>query len=201
MLGEGYPAELLEDTAHVTDWSFVKDGDLAQIRQPLSNLGVNYYYSDTVRHKPGGHLDAFPGSHDVEALPPAGKLTHMGWPQDPAALTEELVGLSRRFPGLPLVVTENGSAWEDKVADAAVHDPERVAYLEAHLEALGRAMDQGAPVTGYFAWSLMDNFEWAWGYTRRFGLFYTDYTTQDRLWKDSGRLFSQVAQTGQLVKE
>ena len=123
----------------------------------------------------------------------------MGWNQEPQGLTDLLMEVSERFPELDLMITENGSAWEDQVSPdpsfpggKGVHDPQRVAYLEEHLRAVARAIHEGARVTGYFAWSLLDNFEWALGYTKRFGLIRVDYETQERLWKDSGLRYAQI---------
>ncbi|MDR2567526.1 MAG: beta-glucosidase [Bifidobacteriaceae bacterium] len=203
-----YPADLLADVAPLTDFGFVQDGDLDAIRQPLDSLGVNYYSSSLVRRLPPGAPpvaqtghgagNPWPGAGDVEFLPPAGPLTDMGWNIDPAALTELLVELSQRYPGLDLAVTENGSAFPDVLEpDAAVHDPKRVAYLEWHIEALAAAIQRGVPVTGYFAWSLMDNFEWAYGYDRRFGLLYVDYADgRKRHWKDSAHRYQRLIQLG-----
>ncbi|MDR1214610.1 MAG: beta-glucosidase [Propionibacteriaceae bacterium] len=210
LLDGRYDERLFSDTAHVSDWSFLRDGDLAQIHQPLSLLGINYYSSSTVRQRAGAvpptwpeahsrpWRGAWPGCETVEFLPPTGPLTAMGWNQDPSGLTELLLSVHRRWPELELMVTENGSAFDDQVADdGSIHDRERVAYLAAHIEALGQAMAAGAPVRGYFAWSLIDNFEWACGYTKRFGLFGVDFQTQARIWKDSARWYQALVRTGQ----
>jgi beta-glucosidase len=110
----------------------------------------------------------------------------MGWNIEPEGLTELLVELHERYPSLPLAVTENGAAFADEVApDGRVHDDLRVAYLHDHIDAVGAAMDAGADVRGYFVWSLMDNFEWAYGYDRRFGIIRVDYATCERTLKDS----------------
>lgn len=211
MLEGSYDPRLMADTAHVSDWSFIREGDLAEIRQPLDFLGVNYYSTATVRAIPGARTPsweeahsqpwtgAWPGTETIEFLPPQGPLTAMGWNQEPEALTELLVDLHATYPGLDLVVTENGAAFEDEYTPGVeVSDPLRTAYYASHLEAVGRAIDAGAPVKGYFAWSLTDNFEWAWGHSRRFGLFYVDYSTQTRSWKASGRWYGQVARTSSL---
>ncbi|HSN10773.1 MAG TPA: GH1 family beta-glucosidase [Propionibacteriaceae bacterium] len=211
MLEGHYDPQLFEDTAHVTDWSFVQDGDLREISQPLDFLGLNYYSTSTVRRIPGAvtptwveahstpWVGPFPGTETIEFLPPTGPLTAMGWNQEPEALTELLVGLHRSYPELDLVVTENGAAFDDELSpNEDVHDPRRTAYYRAHIEAVGKAIDEGAPVKGYYAWSLLDNFEWAWGYTKRFGLFYVDYPTQARIWKDTGRWYAELARTNTL---
>ncbi|MDR1851630.1 MAG: beta-glucosidase [Propionibacteriaceae bacterium] len=201
MLEGAYDPQLLADTSHISDWAFIQDGDLAVIRQPISVLGLNYYSTTAVQAADhpqySGWAGAWPGAEMVEFLPRPGALTAMGWDQTPSALTEMLTELSARYPGLELMVTENGSAWDDLVSnDGLVHDPDRVAFLKAHVEAVGQAIDKGAPVSGYFAWSLLDNFEWAWGLSKRFGIIRVDYDTQERIWKDSGRAYQRIATTG-----
>lgn len=200
-----YPADLLRDTAHLTDWSFVRDGDLEIIHTGLDLLGVNYYMPSTVRQLragevalgSGGHGDTlaspWPGADDVAFInPPELPVTAMGWPIDATGLTELLTRLHRDYD-LPLAVMENGSAWPDDVdASGAVHDPQRVAYLDAHVEAVLDALDAGVDVRGYFAWSLLDNFEWAWGYEKRFGLVHVDYETLARTPKDSARRYAEI---------
>jgi beta-glucosidase len=126
----------------------------------------------------------------------------MGWNIEPAGLTDLLVSLRDSYPDQPLMVTENGAAFEDEVTTedgvARVHDPLRVSYLHDHVEALGLARDQGVDVRGYFAWSLLDNFEWAYGYDRRFGIIRVDYDTLERTWKDSAHWYRRLATTGTL---
>ncbi|NKX93830.1 beta-glucosidase [Sanguibacter hominis ATCC BAA-789] len=211
LLEGAYPADLLADTADLTDWSFVQDGDLELIKVPLTNLGVNYYDTNIVKAFDGegtpemadGHkvTDATPwtGCEDVEFPAKPGPHTAMGWGIDPTGMTELLAGLTRRFPGLPLVITENGAAFPDTVSqDGRVHDDMRVAYLHDHIDAVGQAIDAGADVRGYFAWSLLDNFEWAWGYDRRFGIIRVDYDTLERIWKDSAFWYRSLVTSGQL---
>lgn len=224
MLEGRYDPEILEASKHITDWSFIHDGDLEAIHQPLDVLGINYYSTTYVRHrdpaqtsvksdKPIKHENAMPAQESVETLPPEGELTAMGWNQEPEGLRDILVELSRCYPSLPLMVTENGSAWDDEVAEddtvtgiagpeegmiavvpgRIVHDPKRVAYLNAHVNAVHDAIDQGANVNGYYAWSLLDNFEWAFGYSKRFGIVRVDYDTQERIWKDSALRFRDIA--------
>ena len=206
-----YPEDLIQDTASVTDFSFVRAGDLDVTASPLSVLGVNYYASCAVRHYDGrsdratadGHGEGaspWVGAHDVEFPASEPPHTAMGWNIDPGAFTELLTGLARRYPRLPLLVTENGAAFEDTVAkDGAVHDSERIAYLDAHLAAVADSIERGADVRGYLVWSLLDNFEWAYGYDRRFGIVRVDYETQSRSVKDSGRWYAELLQQHQTV--
>ncbi|MDR3202933.1 MAG: family 1 glycosylhydrolase [Bifidobacteriaceae bacterium] len=221
MLDGAYPEELIAQTAHVTDWGFVREGDLSGIVRPIDFLGVNYYSTSTVAAGPGagsggaggaggsggaagsggsggsggagGAASPWVGAEDVVILPPRGPLTAIGWNIEPRGLTELLTGLARRYPALPLVVTENGASFADRVdrsgPEPCVRDPERTGYLRAHIAAVAEAMDAGARVAGYFVWSLLDNFEWACGYAQRFGLIHVDYATQQRTWKDSAHWY------------
>ncbi len=213
LLGQ-YPADLLEDTAGVTDWAFVRDGDLAEINQPLDVLGVNYYSTVTVRMWDGvsprsnndGHKDMggspWPGSRDVEFLTQAGPYTAMGWNIAPDGLEELLLSLKEQFPEQPLLITENGAAFDDQVTETdagkRVHDAERVDYLVRHFTAAHRAMQQGVDLRGYQVWSLMDNFEWGYGYSKRFGIVRVDYETQERILKDSALWLQELIATRRL---
>ena len=199
-----YPADLLADTAAITDWSFVHEGDLDTIRQPIDFLGVNYYSTATVRMWDGaaprqnadGHKDVggspWPGSTDVEFLVQAGPYTAMGWNIAPDGLEELLVSLHEQFPTTPLVITENGAAFDDEVVDGAVHDAERVDYLRRHFTAAHRAIARGVDLRGYLVWSLLDNFEWGYGFSKRFGIVHVDYDTQQRTVKDSGAWVAEL---------
>ena len=200
-----YPEDFLHDVAGHDFDPLVRDGDLELIAQPLDFLGVNHYHDDCVSgrplppdeppalrptDKPGG--SPFVGSEFV-SFPSRGlPRTAMGWEVNPDGLRILLTRLTRDYPELPpLYVTENGSAYDDEVTpDGAVHDADRVAYLRAHVDAVAAAIAEGADVRGYFAWSLLDNFEWAWGYGKRFGIVHVDYATQERTIKDSGRVYA-----------
>lgn len=209
-----YPQELLDLTGNFVDWSVIRDGDLEQIKQPLDVLGLNYYSTQTVQHpsRGAGHVpgadghkatgaSCWPGAEHVQFLPVEGKRTAMGWNIDPEGFTAAINLLSQRYPDLPLIISENGSAWHDELTDEGrVHDQDRIEYLHDHLEAMGQAMDQGADVRGYLAWSLMDNFEWGWGYDRRFGILRINYDTQDRIWKDSAYWYRKVIATDTLLE-
>ncbi len=126
-------------------------------------------------------------------LPP-GETTAMRWAVDASGLYDLLMRVHRDHPGLPTMVTENGAAYDDYISpEGAVHDPQRIAYLRGHLSAVHSALADGADVRGYFLWSLMDNFEWAYGYSKRFGAVYVDFGTQRRIPKSSARWYASVA--------
>jgi beta-glucosidase len=210
LLRGGYPEDVLRDLADVSDFAHVHDGDLATISTPLNLLGINYYSRHLVAGPdPSAPAEPayraptnWPGSEDVRFIRrPELPVTKMGWEVDPAGLTDVLVRLGREYPGVPLYVTENGAAYDDTVgAGDIVDDPERVAYYDAHLRACFDAIAAGAPLAGYFAWSLLDNFEWSWGYSRRFGLIYVDYPTQRRIVKTSGRRYFEVIKRNGLAE-
>lgn len=207
MLRGAYPEDLLDDTSGVTDWSFVRPGDLEVIRQPIDVLGVNYYSTATVRMWDGrgprqsadGHKEAagspWPGSDRVEFVQQPGPYTEMGWNIAPDGLEELLVSLSEQFPEQPLMVTENGAAFDDEVIDGAVHDVQRTDYLQRHLTAAHRAIARGVDLRGYQVWSLLDNFEWSYGYTKRFGIVHVDFDTMERTIKDSGHWYSELVRS------
>ncbi|MEV7694031.1 GH1 family beta-glucosidase [Microbacterium sp. NPDC089189] len=211
MLEGAYPARLAGDTATVTDWGFVRDGDLDVIHQPLTALGVNYYATTMVRHSDvadevsdnSGHRESdhtpWIGAREVAFVREPGPYTAMGWNIDAGALTGLLIDLSHRYPNLPTMVTENGAAFDDEVSpDGRVRDVRRVSYLHDHIAAVAAARDAGADVRGYFAWSLLDNFEWAWGYSRRFGIIRVDYDTLERRWKDSAHWYRRLIERREL---
>jgi beta-glucosidase len=183
-----------EHMARFVDLSFIRDGDEAIINAPIDVLGINYYTPTYVSAKPGtpAALDA-PGSEGIEFRAPVGPITDIGWQIEPAALTRLLTRIHRDYPGTPMMITENGASYSDgPSADGAVHDTDRVEYLDGHLRACLDAISHGVDLRGYFAWSLMDNFEWAEGYAKRFGLVHVDYTTQQRVPKDSARWYQEV---------
>jgi beta-glucosidase len=207
MLRGAYPADLLEDTAAVTDWSFVRAGDLEAIHQPIDVLGVNYYSTVTVkmwdarsaRTNADGHQDVggspWPGSENVEFVRQPGPYTDMGWNIAPDGLEDLLVSLSEQFPEQPMMVTENGAAFPDEVVEGRVHDVARTDYLVRHFAAAHRAMQRGVDLRGYQVWSLFDNFEWGYGYSKRFGIIRVDYETQERILKDSAHWYSELIAT------
>jgi beta-glucosidase len=196
LFGRGYPAELVEHYRAKTDMAFVGAGDLEIIARPLDFLGVNYYRRHTVGSRPraGRSSGDFPGSLGAWSFPPSGvEVTAMGWPIEADALTELLIGLNRDYAPARMMVTENGAAFDDEPgAGGEIDDERRISYLADHVAAVREAMQAGVPVGGYFVWSLLDNFEWAEGYSKRFGLVYVDYATQARTPKASARWYSEL---------
>ena len=179
--------------------ALVADGDLELISQRLDFLGINYYSPIFLRAGDPADLrrneePARSGVPDaVEYRPDDLERTTMGWLVDADGLHELLLEVSKQAPGLPLYITENGRAAEDYVnPQGEVDDIERVRYLHSHLEACARAIKDGVNLSGYFVWSLMDNFEWAWGYQKRFGIVFVDFGTQRRIPKSSARFYSGV---------
>ena len=165
------------------------EGELQTIYQPLDFLGVNYYTRHVIKDEPDqmGLQAASVRQNDSE-------FTAMDWEIRPDGLYKLLKRLHEDYAPKALYVTENGAAFEDVVSeDGRVHDPRRVTYLQEHFAAALRAREEGAPLEGYFVWSLMDNFEWAEGYDKRFGITYVDYETQERIIKDSGWYLAEVA--------
>jgi beta-glucosidase len=201
-----YPADVLADLAPVVGPDYIRNGDEATINAPLDFLGVNYYFRQTVRGGRSGEAAsdsvgqlAWVGADDVVPVDAGHERTEMGWEIDPTGLRDVLVRLATEYGSPILYVTENGAAFDDEVsADGAVHDARRTAYLDGHLRAARAAIQEGADLRGYFVWSFMDNFEWAFGYSKRFGIVYVDYPTQVRTIKDSGRWFSRVARSNRL---
>jgi beta-glucosidase len=178
----------------------VRPGDMETIAAPLDFLGINYYACVYLRGGDPGDLRrgesiaqcAVPGV--VEYRPEELPETSIGWLVDPDGLHALLMRLSEDAPGLPLYITENGCAAEDYITpEGVVHDPDRVSYLHGHLAAAARAIADGASLAGYYVWSLLDNFEWGWGYQKRFGIVFVDFGTQQRILKSSARFYAQVA--------
>jgi len=189
MLRGSYPDDLLEGTAHLTDWSFVHDGDLQEINVPLDFLGVNYYAPSQVGADPAGRR--LPGTDRAFGVERDGPHTIMSWPIDPSGLRDLLLRVHHDY-AIPTMVTENGMADHDVAVDGEVHDAARIDYLHGHLGAVLDAVADGADVRGYFEWTLFDNFEWAWGYDKRFGLVHVDFEDQTRTLKDSALWYAGV---------
>ena len=183
--GRGYPQDMVEVYGVEPP---VRGNDLDVIAQPLDYLGVNYYFREVARDNPAGS-----GPRAAAVRVPDAQETAMGWEVYPQGLEDILVRVADDYSPQKIYVTENGSAWVDKAdGDGFVDDVERTEYLESHLGACAGARQRGAPIAGYFAWSLLDNFEWAYGYDKRFGLVRVDYDTQERTIKASGQRFADI---------
>lgn len=166
----------------------VAPGDMETIARAIDFLGINYYTRSVVRAEPEAPMG-------YVGVRPEGEYTAMDWEVFPEGLRALLVRLHRDYAPKALYITENGCAYEDAPsADGKVHDPQRVAYLKAHFAAAHRAIQEGVPLKGYFVWSLLDNFEWSFGYSRRFGIVYVDFATLQRIPKDSALFCAEVAQ-------
>jgi beta-glucosidase len=176
-----YPQDVLDHLG--ADAPRIEDGDLHTIATPMDFLGINYYSRNVVS------ADA-----SWETSRGGMAVTEMGWEIYPDGLTELLLRLHRDYAVPPLYVKENGGAFKDPVVDGQVHDQDRVAYIAAHIAAVGDAMAQGVRMAGYMVWSLLDNFEWASGYEKRFGIVHVDYATQRRTMKDSARWYRAFLQ-------
>ncbi|MFY9895435.1 MAG: GH1 family beta-glucosidase [Xanthobacteraceae bacterium] len=182
-----YPAAIAADFAPL-----VAPGDLATIERPIDFFGLNYYAPMYIAAAPQNLLGAWFG-----AVPAGTRFTAFGWPIDPSGLTDALHRLRDRYGNLDIYVTENGACYDDPVApDGAVHDNDRVAYLHDHLTAARRALADGVNLRGYFVWSLLDNFEWAEGYSRRFGIIHVDFKSLRRTPKTSFAFLADIARRG-----
>ncbi|HEX2915746.1 MAG TPA: GH1 family beta-glucosidase [Chloroflexia bacterium] len=169
-------------------------GDMELIKTPMDFLGINFYNRQVI--------EASKDSYAGKSVKPEGIYTTMDWEVYPDALYELLVMLNERYKAKSYYITENGASGEQEVAaDGHVHDKLRLYYYQEHLHAALRAIQEGVPLAGYFAWSLMDNFEWAYGYSRRFGIVHVDYQTQKRTIKDSGHWYAGVAKSNHLPEE
>jgi beta-glucosidase len=197
LLGKGYPTDMWTHYERATGGGLeevIEPGDLERIGGRSDFLGVNYY---SRRVLAAAEPDPFPWR--VVAPPAGGARTDIGDEVAPDSLRELLLRLHRDYPGVPLMITENGAAYGDAPThDGLVHDQRRIEFLLAHLRAVGEAIERGAPVVGYHHWSLLDNFEWALGYRPRFGLVHVDYPTGRRTVKDSGRVYAEIARTNRL---
>ncbi|MCB9455052.1 MAG: beta-glucosidase [Anaerolineaceae bacterium] len=180
-----YPADIVALLGDI-----LEDIDLAAVKSaavPVDFLGINYYR----RHLFVAGSDGLFSSKDVE--PDGSEFTAMGWEIYPDGLRKLLVRVAEEYKPPVIYVTENGAAFDDPPpAQGVVNDPRRAAYLRDHFAAASQAIEQGVPLKGYFVWSLLDNFEWAEGYNKRFGIIYVDYATQKRTFKSSARYYQQL---------
>ncbi|MEM5511927.1 GH1 family beta-glucosidase [Pseudoalteromonas sp. AS84] len=161
----------------------IHPGDMELISQPIDYLGINFYTRQVYKAHP---TDIY------EPIAPTGPLTDMGWEVYPQSFTDLLVSLNKTYTLPPIYITENGAAMPDTYNNGEVNDLDRLSYYNTHLNAVHNAVEQGVVIRGYFAWSLMDNFEWAEGYLKRFGIVYVDYKTQQRTIKNSGLAYKAL---------
>ncbi|MCA9903260.1 MAG: beta-glucosidase [Anaerolineae bacterium] len=181
-----YPSDMVE--LWQADLPDIMPGDMEQISVPTDFLGINYYSRHVVADAPGGRYT------EIMTIPQAGEHCAMGWEVYPDGLYAILKRVHADYAPRAIYVTENGAPYDDILTeDGQIHDAERTAYLQRHFAAAAHAHRDGVPVKGYFVWSLIDNFEWAFGYSLRFGMVYVDFATQQRIVKDSGKYMAQVA--------
>ncbi|HWB22548.1 MAG TPA: GH1 family beta-glucosidase [Gaiellaceae bacterium] len=191
-----YPKDVLDHLGKLVDLTHIQDGDDRIISAPIDVLGVNYYRPSLVAARaepaPGGWA-VWPGDESIEPIPQAGAKTTMGWVIDPTGLAELLARLRDDYPGMPMLLTENGASFDDSLAaDGRVRDTDRISFLDQHLRVLHNALETGVDLRGYVVWSLLDNFEWAEGYSKRFGIVFVDYETQQRIPKESAHWYQRV---------
>ena len=201
-----YPDDLLENTERFGFTNLIKEGDRELIAAPIDFLGVNYYFRIVVSSEPqasGSSFDwrreAWVGCEDVHPVEVEANRTDMGWEIYPEGMTEVLTRIANDYSDIPIYITESGAAFPDPIAeDGTVHDDDRVEYMRSHLTAVHRAINEGADVRGYFAWSLLDNFEWTFGYSKRFGLIHVDFETQVRTPKKSASWYRDLIERNAL---
>jgi beta-glucosidase len=207
VLGGGhYPEDMVRDLGAAWPADAIRDGDEALLAAPIDLLGINYYTRQVVFG--GENLESttafdngWVGCDGVGKAMRGYPVTSMNWEIDPVGLYDDLTRLLARYPQLPpIYITENGAAFDDVVeADGRVRDAGRVDYLREHFVQARRAIEDGVPLAGYFVWSLLDNLEWSFGTTRRFGVVHVDFATQRRTIKDSGHFLAQVAARGEIA--
>ncbi len=183
LLEGAYPADIIDFLG--ADAPVQQPEDAQLISQPLDFLGINYYYPITAV-----------AGQPFNPTRPGVPVTDLGWEVAPGRLTDLLLRLDRDYDLPPLMIIEKGAAFRDRIVDGGIQDEERRAYIETHVRAIASAIEQGVDVQGYFVWSLLDNFEWASGYSKRFGIYYVDYATQARILKRSGQWYRSFVTTG-----
>ena len=192
LFGRGFPADMVEVYGVELP---EQPGDAEIIAAPTDFVGLNYYFRQLIKAD-----ESVPVLGFSQVPGPNATHTMLDWEVHPAGLEELILRLAKEYGAEKIYITENGSAWIDQPgADFTVDDTDRTAYLESHLAACVRAVEQGAPLAGYFAWSLMDNFEWAYGYAPRFGLAYVDYPTGKRVMKTSGKTYTELIKSHRTV--
>jgi beta-glucosidase len=187
LTGRGYPQDMVNRFGNAME--FVQPGDMDIISTPVDFVGVNYYTRNIARAENVSETDNAP-----RTVFRGDEITEMDWEVFPEGLYNILGRLHFDYAFPAILITENGAAFQDKVsAEGRVDDPARRAYIQRHLEMVFKAIHAGVPVKGYFVWSLFDNFEWGFGYSKRFGIVYVDHQTQQRIPKSSARWYRQEA--------
>ena len=200
VFGRGYPDDLV--AWYGADAPRPEPGDLDEIAAPLDFLGVNYYTRRVIAHHPAGRGPgrAALATRQVD-WPFVPRADFDEWEIAPEGLYRTLLRVQRQYRPPAMMVTESGTSWPDRPGpDGLVHDPVRIRYLALHAAAVRQAIDDGCDVRGYFVWSILDNFEWGFGFTKRFGLVHVDYQTQRRTVKDSGRWYARLAAEGRFPR-
>ncbi|MCA0983743.1 beta-glucosidase [Halobacillus yeomjeoni] len=185
-----YPEELTSIFENDNASPKVEDGDFELISQPIDFMGINYYTGSLARHKEGE------GLFEVEEVPLDYRKTDIGWPIYADGFYKLLTDLNDTYGDVPIYITENGACYNHEVEDGRVRDQERIDYLKQHLTSIHRTIKAGVPIKGYIVWSLLDNFEWAEGYEKRFGIIHVNYRTFERTPKDSYYWYRQTIQNG-----
>jgi beta-glucosidase len=174
------------------DISFIKEDDFEIISEKCDFLGINYYNRSLVKYDAKSN-NLFTGAESNYLK------TDMGWDISPEEFIDLIQMVRDKYTDLPIYITENGSAWKDVAENGRVHDVERIDYLVRHLQSVAKMNQRGLNVAGYFCWSLMDNFEWAYGYSKRFGIVYVDFDTQERIKKDSYYKYKEIIETREIL--
>ncbi|MDN4525067.1 GH1 family beta-glucosidase [Fictibacillus fluitans] len=181
-----YPADMMNLFAkYVHSYDFIHNGDLAAISVPCDFFGINYYSRALVEFSAATDFMYKGAYSDYEK-------TGMGWDIALNEFKDLIVRLRREYTDLPIYITENGAAYDDQVEEGKVRDALRTQYVEQHLQAVSELNEQGMNIQGYYLWSLLDNFEWSFGYDKRFGIIYVDFETQERIWKDSAYRYAEI---------
>lgn len=201
--GRGYPQDMVADFRKMGALqekpNYILPGDLELIATPIDSLGVNYYSRAIIGAVQGHEME--PGMLSRE-VPAGNEVSDFGWEVYPHGLVELLDWINTTYSPKSMFIAENGAAYHDGPgADGKVHDQRRVSYLRRHLIELAKAIEAGIPVDSYFVWSFLDNFEWAVGYSQRFGIVHVDFATQKRTPKDSAYFYSQVVASNQVEEE
>lgn len=181
-----YPVDMMNlFSKYVHSYDFIQKGDLEIISTPCDFFGINYYSRGIVEFSAANDFLTKGAHSDYEK-------TGMGWDIAPDEFKDLIRRLRNEYTNLPIYITENGAAYDDQLVDGKVHDKKRIEYVEKHLQAVSELNEEGMNIQGYFLWSLLDNFEWSFGYDKRFGIIYVNYETQERIWKDSALWYSEI---------